>query len=252
MPLIILGIVFVLIAVWLTARNYRRDTGDVVDKTKTLSSRTTTDAGWLPAKLEAVASKARTELNENLVKESKTQIELSQIPAEIRIAELTDQQKILTQEAATHNAPDLAHATEKVKLAVQNNALVVTEAATEMQLDNFSYTEVRKATELDKVRLETRWREKEQDLRAAFTFQQAEYQKLYLLLDYIKGLYRASQSEKDERQKELTEEHIRFMESHFRERQRLLQVNAQAHLPGGDEDTDGGRDYREAMDESSD
>lgn len=251
MPLIILGIVCVLIAAWLAARNYRRDTGDVVNKTKTLSSRTTTDAGWLPAKLEAAASRARTELNENLVKESKIQIELSKIPAEIRIAELTDQQKILTQEALTHNASDLAHATERKKLAVENNSLVVAEAATAMALDTFSYTEVKKAIELDNLRLATRWLEKEQDLRAAFTFQQAEYQKLYLLLDYIKELYKASEREEG-RRKELTEEHIRFMESHFRERQRLLQANAQANLPGGDEDSNGGRDDREAMGDASD
>lgn len=251
MILIILGIVFILVAAWLALRNYKRAGGDVYDRTTELSNQTSTSAGFVAAKIAAVNSKTRTELNENLTKESKTQIELSQIPAEIRIAELTDQQKILTQEAATHNASNLAHTTERKKLAVENNSLVVAEAATTMGLDTFSYTEVRKAIELDNLRLETRWREKEQDLRAAFTFQQAEYQKLYLLLDYIKGLYRTSEDESG-RQKELTEEHIRFMESHFRERQRLLQTNTQAELSGGDEDTNGGRDYRETMDESSD
>jgi len=124
-----------------------------------------------------------------------------------------------------------------LKRADSRQKLSITNAAADMALPTKEYAEVTAKIEMDKAELKKMEREAELNLKGAFIYELSEYQQLYLLLDYIKGLY--GDAEKSQGQaKAMVEEHIKFMEENFRERQRLLQIDARDNLRGGDEDTE--------------
>jgi hypothetical protein len=246
--LIALGVIFVVIALWSVLTNPKRAEGDVTDRVEDIADKSSTEAGWTAAKVGSKRAEARAEFNEALRREAESQVNLHRTraeaqkaknrePIEVRLGQLRDEQELIIQQAATHNAPILADTQQRLAIAQEDNRLFVTENATAVGLDSVSYTEVRKILLTDQIRLDTRWKEKEQDLKAAFLFQQAEYQKLYLLLEYIKGLYLQADKETG-RSKDIIEEHIKFMEQHFRERQKLLQQSP-TPIDEGEDDGEG-------------
>jgi hypothetical protein len=47
-------LILLLVAAWFAVRNYKRDNRGVEDRTQAIAERTSTEAGWVEGKLEAV------------------------------------------------------------------------------------------------------------------------------------------------------------------------------------------------------
>lgn len=123
------------------------------------------------------------------------------------------------------------------QLEQANHALTLhlTNAALSQGVDIPTLIEFRRRAELDRLELEKQWKEAEQALKAGFIYQLQAHQHLSLLTEYIGGLYTRAkilQAEGKDRELQLIEEHIAFMEGDFRERQRLLQGSQQSNAQG--------------------
>lgn len=104
-----------------------------------------------------------------------------------------------------------------------------------------TYLELEKAAELNRLQLEQEWSSAEQDLRAGFIYEMKQHQHLFLMTEYIGGLYdkaKLLQEQGKDREYKLIEDHIEFMEGDFSAKQRLLQTNSGQDTEGSDQDTD--------------
>ncbi len=167
----------------------------------------------------------------------------------------TAQTKAIAAEDAVANAPARLAEIRQQEEANHQNLLVITEEATRLKVTPLVLDEIRRDEERSKIRvnekrdldrldIERRWIELEQDLKAGFIFAQKEYQYLQLFRQYLNGLYEerklleASSSLAKDDQLKLINTHIRAMEKDFREQQkRLLQAPTRKELPRSDEDT---------------
>jgi hypothetical protein len=135
----------------------------------------------------------------------------------------------------------LANAQRQTEIQALEAHQILIAKALEKDWDTATYLEMEKLAETNRLTLEKEWRQAEQQLKAGFIYQLQAHQHLSLMTEYIGGLYdraKRLEAEGKDREKNLIEEHIAFMEEDFRGRQRLLQTSEQKELQGSDENTD--------------
>jgi hypothetical protein len=167
-------------------------------------------------------------------------------------------------EAAT--LPQRAAMQHQIEHLMQKNQAIVLNIANSMGMDYATYIQkIQKQLEIDKevaltqehsrirvaeikdinrIEIDRRWEEIQQDLRSGFIYQNEAQEQLNLLREYINERYKEADIIRDSdgpgmaRQLALLEEHIAVMEEVFRERQKeLLQAKAQENNQSSDEDT---------------
>lgn len=115
-------------------------------------------------------------------------------------------------------------------------------AASGRGVDVSTYLLLEKTLELDRMELDKQWALAEQKINAAIVAQQVKsavasgltpQQHLQTLREYINSLYHQSETTTD-REKALLEKHIKFMESDFSARQKLIQADTRGKLRGSD------------------
>jgi hypothetical protein len=141
---------------------------------------------------------------------------------------------------------ELENAQHENQIIILENSTHITRSASEQNLDAATYLSIQQRYEFNRLDLDRRWHEIEQDLKAGFIFQQKGYQELSLLREYINTLYTQSQTAQG-RELGLLEEHITFMEGDFRERQRLLQADYRKEISGSNEDSESGGDSQSSV-----
>lgn len=116
----------------------------------------------------------------------------------------------------------------------------LTRAASSRGVDVVTLMLFERTLELDRMELEKQWALAEQSINAALIAHQVKsavaagltpHQHLQTLREYINSLYQQSETTTD-REKALLEKHIKFMESDFSARQRLIQADTRGKLQG--------------------
>ena len=231
---IIVGLLFVGFALYLLMFPGKKSDVDPNSKLKQIQEKHSPEQTRFEARKEAKAATARTE-------------ELKAINAEtVQLIETINQEKNLeaTQFIKKHYP---AKQTRDEEMEISNHQVLLAQneltthligGAKEKDLDMPSYVEWQKKLLMDRADLDKQWAEAEQQLKAGFIFQLQAHQHLALMTEYIGKLYdRAEelQAKGKNRELNLIEEHISFMEGDFRERQRLLQAANGKEIQGSDE-----------------
>ncbi len=218
------------IGIYLLLRTFEKDSGDVIQRSEDIASNYSTKMRPTAAKHEMNKSQHRSMAAMTLNGEVNAVSELNN-----------------SKQAAQKSAYDLTHTLERLdrdeelKRAQHNLEVQLIGEASQKKLDVASYTEVQRKYELDRLELDKNWQQAEQALKAGFIYQLQAQQHLALITEYIGGLYNRAEKLKAEgkqRELDLVEEHIEFMEQDFRGRQRLLQAADGEAIQGRDPDTE--------------
>jgi hypothetical protein len=204
------------------------------DRIEALPDKHDTNLPWWLAWMRKKASNQRTEL---LIKIHAEQAAISAMIAhEAQMAKIHAENRYMPTRMA--NAHALESSVHQVNMNVAQKAL-------ENDTDIPGIIEIRKKQEFEKLEIERRWKEIEQDLRSSFIFAQKEYQYLQMFREYLNGLYedrqriRSSNDPAKDDKLRLLNSHIESMEQDFGEQQkRLLQASQRQNLLPGDEDSE--------------
>ena len=231
--LVTVGLVLIVIAIYYLNRGPR----GIREQVTSIQSNYDVSKGRVVSWFRRKQSESRTKLAKQAAEEATATTTLS------TATESSETAVVTAQHTLTNTTPRLDEVRERE--AIQHRqVLAITQEATAMRLDNLTYLEVRKKIELDTVDINRQWEELQQKLRAGFIYQQKDYQYLQMHREYLFALYDQRKQigkAKDPAKKEklaLLEEHIGFMESNFRERQRLLQAGNGEDASGSDQDTE--------------
>ena len=231
----ILGGIALCFGIYQIATHYRKDTRDAHERIRHIQeNKYSPEMGRFAAQREASAAAARTGAASALSTEAAAIADMIKRQTEAEIA----------QHEKDTAAERLGRQVELEREA-QKQVLSVTRRATELEVDNPTYLEIKKKQELDKAELEKRWLEIDQDLKAGFVYAQKEYQYLQMFKQYLFGLYEERKMiesgnglAKDDQLK-LINGHIKAMERDFREQQkRLFQTSTRKEIEGSNENSD--------------
>jgi len=231
----VLAGIFFCIGGYMAFTHFKKETRSLSDQVSNLQTgKFSTDMNRFAALRQVKSSSKRTELANQLSVETTSVSELG-----------AAQTKVIAAEDNVRNAPDRLQEARQREQADHRNIIAATDEATKLALSVPTYEEIKKKQELDRLDLERRWIEIDQDLKAGFVFAQKEYQYLQMFRQYLNGLYverkqlEAQTGPARDDQVKLLNKHIRAMEKDFGQQQkRLLQAPAQKNLSTGDEDTE--------------
>jgi len=192
----------------------------------------------------------------NLEGKTKRQAQANLYRSQIRDAQYIQHETDMMSDRAERVQAKEAADHEFYLLKVQESAVISMEA-TESRVDSTTYLTLKakegenqlsreQKRELDRLELDKRQEEINQDLKAGFVYQQQVYHHLQLLVEQIGKLHKRVLEEKNGRTKAVLEEHIIFMEGQLRDKQKLLS-SADGQEYGGDTTTDSLRDPRQTV-----
>lgn len=229
MGFILIGFGLLMIAVVLYAYftiHWQKPQSAEERKKEIYDKKVSTDINPIAARVQTAASKARTDL-------------INQINIEADAYSVKNTKDIQTKlEVVRAETELIQHATAQRELVNRQTAIYF---ANEKGWDIATYLEMERLAESNRLELDKQWKQAEISLKGGFIFQMQAHQHLLLMTDYINGLYEKSRQLENagkDREHKLIEEHIEFMEEDFRGRQRLLQTSEQKNLSGSNEDTD--------------
>ena len=225
--LIIFGVLFVVGGILYFFSLFQSDSQSQSERIEHIyNNNISVDMNPVAAKKEKIKSEARTNLINQLNIEADGYAVKTQKEAEAEMARVQQETSIVENKTIQK---ELVARQELIDLSLEQGWDVAT------------YLDVQKMIAVDKLTAKKQWEETEQSMKAGFVYQMKEQQHLLLMTDYINGLYEKSRNlekEGKEREFKLIEEHIKFMEGDFRDKQRLLQANNGQEFQGSDEDTD--------------
>lgn len=223
--------------------SHNPDSGDLPSQAKDIKSGYSTSMGRIAAKHQRDNSIIRIETANTKRDEITAVIGMHE-------KEFEAQHKVEHLQNNLRRSEEQADSQHELLLAQNELTVHLLGSAKGNNLDLPSYVEWQKKLALDKADLDKQWVEAEQQLKAGFIYQLQAHQHLALMTEYIGRLYdRAEELREKGKQRELDliEEHISFMEEDFRGRQRLLQAANRQELQGSDEDTKLEGDGRETV-----
>lgn len=217
--LIGIGILIVVGGMYVLLTLFRPDSKSPKERREQIhAEKISADMNRFAAQKEQTASAARTALSEQLNLESDSYLHKEIKDAEMEVAFSQHRTTILETEARG----------ELIKKAFTKG------------WDIDTYLELEKASELNRLELEKEWKSAEQSLKGGFIVQMESQQKLYLMTEYIGGLYEKAKlllEQGKDREHQLIEQHIAFMEKDFHAKQRLLQTANGENAEGNDPDS---------------
>lgn len=223
---IIAGVLVCSIALYYILISFKKDSGVLSDRAETLyKDKTSVNMGKIAANHQAKVATARTDLNNSLVAETVSQVNLDQAPKRAR------------------EIHDKTEATHQMDMNILSKAL-------EMNLDSPTYIAVQQKQHFNRLDLEKEWVLIEQKLKGAFIYAEKERQYLQLHKDMIFKLY--EERKQLESGNEIAKENkLKFLDNWiekeeriFNERTGLLQTPAQKNLGGSNKDSDFPGDIR--------
>jgi len=215
--LIIVGLLLIIIAGYVLLTSYTHKPQTASERIKTLQDeKYSTEMGRPAAGRESKAALARATLQAALNVEA-------------------EQLGVIEDRKSQAQVVDAERQTQLIDFENRQKLLLI---AGSKNLDVGTYLELERKAEMDRLELQKQWQELQDALKAGFIYELRAHQHLNLVTEYIGGLYTRAEQLKEagkDREYNLIEEHIAFMEGDFRGRQRLLLSSQQEDLQGSDE-----------------